>query len=183
MDQSSLAGKWIDLLREAAPRIGRIAVVWDRTTGRGQLDFCQAVAHAKGLVTTVVEFGRKTNFEESLKGLGTGQTTGIVHLTSAGFSLLAANFAAAAQKYRLPTISNLKIYAQVGVLMTYGPNQEDYFPRAILLADKIIKGEKPGNLSIEGPDRFELVVNMKTADALGLTIPKSLLLSADEVIR
>jgi putative tryptophan/tyrosine transport system substrate-binding protein len=104
-------------------------------------------------------------------------------MSSAGFIVVAASFAAAAQKYRLPTIGFLKTYATAGVLMSYGPIQEAYFPRAVAYADKILKGARPGDLPIEGPDRFELVINLKTAKALGLTIPHSLLLRADEVIQ
>ena len=88
-----------------------------------------------------------------------------------------------AQKYRLPAVSFQAIHAHAGVLMSYGPKLEEYFPRAVILADKILKGEKAGELPIEGPDRFELVMNLKTARALGITVPQSLLLRADEVIQ
>jgi putative ABC transport system substrate-binding protein len=96
---------------------------------------------------------------------------------------VAEPFAAAARKHKLPTISFLKAYAQCGMLMTCGPNQAAYFGRAVVLADKILQGAKPGDLPIEGPDRFELVINLATARALGLSIPQSLLLRADEVIQ
>ena len=88
---------------------------------------------------------------------------------------------AAAQKFRMPTIAYLRSDS-AGVLMTYGPNRALYFPRAVAIADKILKGDRPGDLPIEGPDHFELVINLKIAKALGLTIPQSLLLRADEVI-
>ena len=83
---------------------------------------------------------------------------------------------------RIPTIAFLKSYARAGVLLTYGPSEEDYFPRAIAIADKILWGAKPVELPIELPTKFELVINAKTALALGLTIPPSLLARADEVI-
>ena len=94
----------------------------------------------------------------------------------------AAKVAAAAQKFRLPTISYLKTYSRAGLLMTYGTVQEVYFPRAVVMADKILKGVAAGDLPIERPDRFELVINVKTAKALGITIPESLLIQADKVI-
>ena len=109
--------------------------------------------------------------------------TGIVQLSSPGFLLIAASFATAARKHRLPTISFLKVYARAGVLMTYGPVQELYFPRAAVLADRILKGDRAGELPIEGPDRFELAINQATAKAIGVTIRSSLLLRADEVIQ
>ena len=183
VDQPSLAGKWIELLREAAPTIERLALLWDPSTGTDQLEIAQAVAHAKGLKTIVIELGPVMNFDEALRDLAGRPWTGIVHLTSPGFALFAAKVAAAAQKYRMPTISHLKHYARAGVLMTYGTMQDVYFPRAVVIADKILKGAVAGELPIEGPDRFELVINLKTAKAIGITIPKSLIVRADEVIQ
>ena len=182
LDQPSLAGKWIELLREAAPSIERLVLLWDPSTGRDQLEVAHAVGRVKGLDTAVIELSPATNFDEALRGLGSRLRTGIVVLTSPGFVVVAPKFAAAAQKYRIPTIAWLKIYIRAGVLMTYGIVQELYFARAMVYADKILKGERPGDLPIEGPDRFELAINLKTAKALGLTIAQSLLLRADEVI-
>jgi putative tryptophan/tyrosine transport system substrate-binding protein len=183
LDQPSLAGKWIDLLREAAPGVERIALLWDRSTGVDQLEIAKSVARAKGFEAVVLELGTIRNFDDALRGLGGKPRTGIVPMTSPGFVVVAASLAAAAQKYRLPTVGFLKTYARAGVLMSYGPIQEAYFPRAVTYADKILKGANAGDLPIEGPDHFELVINLKTARALGLTIPQSLLLRADEVIQ
>ena len=88
----------------------------------------------------------------------------------------------AAERHQLPTISFQKINAKAGALLSYGPVHEVYFPRALILADKILKGAKPSELPIEQPTRFELVVNLKTAKALNLLIPPALLATADEVI-
>ena len=181
MDQPSLAGKWIELLREAAPTIERVALLWDPGTGRDQLEVAQAAARAKGLETVVIEFSAVTNFDDALRGLGRGQRTGAVVLTSPIFPRV--NFAAAAQKYRVPSISYQANQAHSGVLMSYGPNREAYYPRAVVLADKVLKGEMPGDIPIEQPNKFEFVINLKTAKALGLTIPQSVLLRADEVIQ
>ena len=166
LDQPSLAGKWIDLLREAAPGIERLGVLWDPSTGRDQLESAQSVARVKGLEAVVIEHSPATDFDETLRRLGSQKRTGIVHLTGPGFVVVAAKFAAAAQRYRMPTISWLKAYAAAGVMMTYGPIQELYFARAVSFADRILKGDKPGELPIEGPDRFELVINRKTAKAM-----------------
>jgi putative ABC transport system substrate-binding protein len=180
MDQPSLAGKWIELLRDAAPTIERVALLWDPGTGRDQLEIGQAAARAKGLATVVIEFSAATNFDDALRGLGRSQRTGIVVLTSPNFPR--ANFAAAAQKHRLPSISFQANQAHAGVLMSYGPNREAYFTRAVVIADKILKGEKAGDIPIEQPNKFEFVINAKTAKALGLTIPESVLGRADELI-
>jgi putative tryptophan/tyrosine transport system substrate-binding protein len=183
VDQPSLAGKWIGLLREAAPTIERIALLWDPSTGRDQLEIAESVAHTKGLKTISIELVAAMSFDQAFERLAGRPRTGIVHLTSPGFTVFAGQVAAAAQKFRLPTISHLKTYARAGLLMTYGTVQEVYFARAAVIADRIIKGAKPGNLPIERPDRFELVINLKTARALDLPVPQSLLLRADEVIK
>ena len=182
LDQPSLAGKWIDLLREAAPQIERLAIVWDSGTGVDQLEVAKSVSRAKGFEAVVLELGAIRDFDSAFSRLAGRPRTGIVQLSSPGFVVVAEPFAAAARKHKLPAISFLKVYAQSGMLMTYGPNQADYFARSVVLADKILKGAKPGDMPIEGPDRFELVINLATARALGLSIPQSLLLRADEVI-
>ena len=181
MDQPSLAGKWIELLREAAPTIERVALLWDPGTGRDQLETAQAAARAKGVESVVIEYSGATNFDDALGGLGRRQRTGIVVLTSPIFNR--RKFAPAARKHRLPSIAFQANQAHSGVLMSYGLNREVYFPRAVVLADKILKGEKPGDIPIEKPATFEFVINLKTAKAIGLTIPQSLLLRADEVIQ
>lgn len=183
MDQPSLAGKRIELLREAAPTIARLALLWDPGTGRDQLEIAQAVARAKGLDTVVIEFSAATNFDEALRGFGSGPRTGIVILDSPNLAIGEQKLAPAAQKQRMPTIAIFNIAPHKGVLMSYGPDREVYFPRAVVLANKILQGEKPADLPIEQPTKFDLVINLKTAKALGLTIPQSLLLRADEVIQ
>ena len=181
MDQPALVGKWIDLVREVAPAIERLALLWDPGTGRDQLESGQAAARAKGLQTEVIEYGVATNLDDALRGLANKRPTGIVVLTSPNFSQ--SKLPPIAQKYRLPAIAFQANHAHAGVLMSYGPKREEYFPRAVILADKILKGERAGELPIEGADRFELVINLKTARALGITVPQSLLLRADEVIQ
>ena len=182
LDQPSIAGKWIDLLREAAPDMERLVILWDAGTGKDQLEIAKAVSRAKGFEAVVLELGTIRDFDAALRPLAGRPRTGIVQLSSPGFAVQAASFAAAARKYRLPAISFLKSYAQAGVLMTYGPVQDAYFGRAVVMADQILKGAKPGDMPIEGPDRFELVINRDTAKQMGLVIPQALLLRADEVV-
>ena len=183
LDQPSIAGKWIDLLRDAVPDIQRLVILWDASTGVDQLEIAKAAARSKALEPVLLELGAIGSFDSALRGMSGKPRTGIVLLASAGFALRAADFAATAQKYGLPAISILKTYAEAGVFMSYGPVQEAYFGRAVVLADKVLKGEKPGEIPIEGPDRFEFVLNLKTAKAMGLKLPTSLLLLADDVIR
>jgi len=182
LDQPSLAGKWIDLLREAAPQTERLAILWDASTGTDQLEVARAVCRTRGFEAVVLELATIRDFDQSLRALAGRPRTGIVQLTSPGFTAVVEPFVAAARKHHLPAISFLKIYARAGVLMTYGPDQAEYFVRAAGVADKILRGAKPGEVAIEGPDRFELVINLGTARALGLTLPQTLMLRADEVI-
>lgn len=182
LDVPALAGKWIELLREAAPSIERIAFAWDPATGTDQLDIALAVARRIGIESVVMEFNITDDLELAVARLGGGKKTGIVQLTFPGGSTVAARFAAAANKHGLPTISFLRVNARSGMLMTYGPSQEEYFPRAVAIADKIVRGEKVGEIPIERPVRFELAVNLNTAKALGLNIPPSIFVLADELI-
>lgn len=182
LDQPSLAGKWIDLLREAAPGLERLALVWDVQTTTDQLEAAKVAARARGIEALVLEVRTLRDYEELLRGVAVGPRTGVVQLGSPGFSTLAAPVAALALQHGLPMIAFLKGYARDGILLSYGPNQELYYARAISFADRILRGEKPGDLPIEQPAQFELVINLKTAAALGLTMPRTLLAGADEVI-
>ena len=182
MDMSSLAGKWIELLQETIPTIERVAVVWDPTTGRDQLDIAKGAAHAKGIEAVVIEARSADDYEETFRSLGQQKRTGLMQLTAPGSSAAIATFSMVAQKYDLPTITYQKANSKAGALLSYGPIQEVYFPRAIVFADKILKGAKASELPIEQPTTFELVVNLKTAKALGLAVPPSILARADEVI-
>jgi putative tryptophan/tyrosine transport system substrate-binding protein len=182
MDQASLTGKWLELLKEIAPSIDRIALVWDPNTGPDQLDAAKATALTIGIETLVLEVRSTEDYEAAFKSLGSERRTGIVQLGSPALVNPPTRFGNAALKYRLPAISFQKNLAMAGTLMAYGPNLELYFPRAVILADKILKGATPRELPIERPDRFELIINRKTAKALGIEISPSLLARADEVI-
>jgi putative ABC transport system substrate-binding protein len=183
LDQPSIAGKWLELLREAVPDLRRVAVCYDPATTVHQRDAAMAAARAQGLAALVIEVvPAAAHYEKLFRDLASSHKTGVVQLGSPGFAVAAASFAAAAQQFRLPTIAFLKNYAKSGVLMTYGPVQEIYFRRAAVLADKILRGTPVGELPIEGPDRFELAINLKTAEAIGVKMPSTLVVLADEVI-
>src|SRR5262245_23612001 len=145
MDQPSLAGKWLQLLREATPEIERIALVWDPNIGPDQRDAATAAARAMGIEVLVLEVRMPEGYEESFRSLGNQRRTGIVHLGSPTLSSVPARLAEVALKYRLPTISFWPPHANAGALMSYGPNLRTYFQRAAILADQILKGTKPGD--------------------------------------
>ena len=182
LDQPALAGKWLELLREAVPSIERVALVWEPTSGSDQLEAAKAAAGTIGVEMLVLEVRTTDGYEEAFRGVAGVPRTGIVQLGSPAMIVPPARLGEAALKYRLPTISFYTPHGRAGALLSYGPNLELYFPRAAILADKIISGVKPGELPIEQPERYQLVVNLKTAKVLGLTVPPSLLARADEVI-
>jgi ABC-type uncharacterized transport system substrate-binding protein len=182
LDLPSLATKWIELTREAAPGLERIAIAWQPSTGRNQLDVALEVARALGVEAIVLETATTDDFANSFSHLAGPKQTGIILLTFPGFATVSARYAAAAQLRGLATISFLSVATKEGILMSCGPKQEDYFPRAIQIADRILRGERIGQLPIERPTKFEFVLNLKTAKALGLTLPPTLLTRADEVI-
>jgi len=182
LDQPSLAGKWLDLLLEAAPRIERVVLAWDPETVPDQLQAAQDAAGSRRIPTLVLEVRRPGDYENQFARIGDQPASGVIQLGSPGFSVSAKAFGLAAQRHALPSMVHLRPYAADGALMGYGPAREGYWSRAVVLADRILKGEKPGEIPIERPSQFELAINLKTAKALGLALPDTLLLQADEVI-
>jgi len=182
LDQASLAGKWVELLKEVEPRLARIALAWDPTTVPDQMEAANIAAHALGIDTLVLKVERPQEFETVLAGLGSESTTGVILLGSPLLVIPPHFFADAALKLKLPTVTFYKPIARAGGLMAYGANLETYFPRAITIADEILKGAKPGDIPVERPTRYQLVINLKTAQALSLTVPLIMQMTADEVI-
>jgi putative ABC transport system substrate-binding protein len=182
LDTPALAAKWLQLMREMVPGLKRIAFAWQPSAGRSQLDVALRTAANLGLETTILEFSVSDDFPKLLSGVAGPKRTGIIQLSGPGITPVAEEFVAAATQNNLPTLSFLGEAARRGFLMSYGPNQRDYFPRAVQLADRILRGEKAADLPVERPSKFEFIVNLRTAKALNLTVPPSLLVSADEVI-
>ena len=182
LDLPSLAAKWIELLIEAVPGLQRVAFAWQPSTGPEQLNVALAAAKAMAIEAIILEVDTTDDFDAKFSTITNEKKTGIVQLTFPGVSSVAPAYSAAAIRRGLPTMTFLRSAVNGGMLMSYGPSQEIYFPRAVELADKILRGEKVGDIPIERPTKFELVINLKTAKALGLTVPVSTLARADEVI-
>jgi putative ABC transport system substrate-binding protein len=182
LDLPSLATKWIGLMREVVPGLQRIAFAWQPSTGRNQLDIALGAAQALGIEAVVLETEVSDDFDAQFSQLAGAKRTAIIQLTFPGLTTVSARYAAAARSRGLPTMAFLSAAAKGGILMSYGPKQEDYFPRAIDIADRILRGDKVGDVPIERPTKFEFVLNLQTAKALGLTVPATLLAQADEVI-
>jgi len=178
-----LAGKLAELLKEAAPRLSRLAVISDETGTRNQVRTVQQAARALGLETRLLELKRGRTPDDVVSAARSGGADGLVLMASPGITLVRGRLAQLALEHRLPAIYYHSGFAQAGGLLAYGPRVAEFnWRRAAIFVDKILKGAKPGDLPVEQPTQFELVVNLKTARALGLTIPPSLLLQADRVI-
>jgi putative ABC transport system substrate-binding protein len=183
LDFPALAGKWLQLIRETAPGTRRIALLWDATTGPWQVAAAKAAAQGFGMDLQVVEFRRADEIDEALRVAVKEGPRGIVLLSSPIVSTGSQQIADFTVKQRLPGISPFVAFARAGGLMAYGPNLPEAYRRGAIYVDKILKGAKPADLPIEQPGKFELVINLKTAKALGLTIPQSLAVLADQIIQ
>ena len=179
-----LGAKRLQLLKETISTLSRVAVVWNPSNGVHGPAVKRVEATAK---TLGIEVGQHIGIQapadvgDALVRISQGRS-GFVVLEDAMINVCSSQIADVAVKHRLPTIFGLPTFAAAGGLMAYGPNRRELWRRAAIFVDKILKGAKPGDLPIEQPTKFELVINLKTAKALGLTIPQSLLQRADQVI-
>ncbi len=187
-DQSAdLVGKRLELLREVVPRLRRLAILGNVGFPQGVLETreVQATAHSLGIEFTPLEIRRAEDIAPAFEALTAQGDARADALYVAVDALVTANrtrIITLALGARLPTMFGLREYVQAGGLMSYGPNLSAQFRRAAEYVEKILRGTKPGDIPVEQPTKFELVVNLTTAKALGLTIPEAFLLRADEVI-
>ena len=180
-----LAPKRLELLKEVAPRVSRLAVLWDSTSSFSALELraTQAGANALGLTVKPIDVknaGELTHAFALLEKERPDALTMFSGPLTTGYRQLVADFAT---KHKWPTVFGAKEFVEAGGLMSYSTSFADSFRRAAAYVDKILRGNKPGDLPIEQPTKFELVINLKTAKALGLIIPQSVLLRADQVIQ
>jgi putative tryptophan/tyrosine transport system substrate-binding protein len=180
----SFAGKLLDLLKEIAPHITRVAVFRDDTNpaGIGQFAAVQAMATSVGLQVTPVSVGNSDEIASAVEDFAHSPNGGAIVTGNASFTVYRDLILKLVARYKLPAISIDRFSAANGGLISYGPDFADQFRRAAGYVDRILKGEKPGDLPVQAPTKYELVINLKTAKALGLTVPQSLLARADEVI-
>jgi putative tryptophan/tyrosine transport system substrate-binding protein len=179
----SLAGKWLDLLMEIAPRTSRVAVLRDPTRGPGigQFAVIQALAPARGVEPIPIDPSNLADMERRITAFANAPNGGMI-ATAGGIATHRAAIIAAATKNHLPAIYPYRYYVADGGLASYGPDTIDQYRRAASYIDRILKGEKPASLPVQGPTKYELAINLKTAKTLGLTLPQSILARADEVI-
>jgi len=180
-----LGGKRVEMLREVIPRLTRLAVLRNpaNPVSVPELRETQAAGRALGVEIQSLEVGDPDEFAGAFSAMTRERAGALVVLSDAMFVGRHVQIVDHAAKSRLPAIYWTREFAEAGGLMSYGPNQVDMYRRAAVFVDKILKGAKPADLPVEQPTRFELVINMKTAKALGLTFPPSILVRADQVIQ
>ncbi len=177
-----LWAKYLALLKEIVPKLSRVGVLGQVKT---QVEFAELDAASRKLNISleVADIQSPADLDGAFSTTVSKRVGALLVVVSPLTYLLKESIAESAIKYRLPTISNANQYAQAGLLMSYGPKLEDLYRRAASYVDKILRGAMPADLPVEQPSKFELTINQKTAKALGLTIPQSLLLRAEEVIQ
>jgi len=181
---SELATKRLELLKAAVPVLSRVAALWDPSGGGpGALAATEHAAGSLGLKLGVVETAKPTDFDRAFESARRGGAQAMIQLASPLHSAHRRRIIDLAMNHRLPATCESAQFVHDGCLMSYGPKFPEMSRRAASYVDRILKGAKPADLPVEQPTRFELVINLKTAKALGLTIPQSLLLRADHVIR
>ncbi len=180
---SELNIKRLELLKETLPRVSRVAALWDPGSGRFHLRGLEAAAQSLGIELRILEVGRPGDFRQAFEAAKRSRTEALNVLASPFLHGNRQTILDLAAKNRLPAIYQWRESAEAGGLMSYGPRLSDMMRDTAAMLDKILKGARPADLPVEQPTKFELVINLKTAKALGLTIPQSVLVQADEVIR
>jgi putative ABC transport system substrate-binding protein len=180
----SLSGKWLELLKQIALGVTRAAVLRDPaiTAGIGQFAIIQSVAPSVGVELSPVNVRDAAEIERAVTAFARTPNGGLIVTASALSAFHRELIVALAARHKLPAVYYRRLFVVAGGLISYGPDFPDQFRRAAGYVDRILKGEKPADLPVQAPTRYELVVNLKTAKTLGLTVPDSVLARADEVI-
>src|SRR5271169_1803348 len=180
----SMSPKWLELLREIAPRITRVAVPFDATNPGGlpQFTAIQSVASTVGTELTPVSLRDVNEIESDIAAFAERPNGGLLVTRIAEAIVHREKIIALAARLKLPAVYPLRFFATDGGLMAYGPDIVDQHRLAAGYVDRILKGEKPADLPVQAPTKYDLVINLKTAKALGLTVPQSILVRADDVI-
>ena len=182
--EDSMSGKWLELLKQIAPGVTRAAVLGDPTlpSGRSQLAAIQIAAPSFGMEVRPVDVRDAGEIERAVTAFAGSPNGGLIASSNPGTSIHRKLIIMLAARHKLPAVFFERTFAADGGLISYGPDYIDQYRQAAGYVDHILKGEKPANLPVQAPTKFELVLNLKTAKALGLTVPQSLLTQADEII-
>ena len=180
---AELAAKLLEILREIVPKVSRVAVLWTPGTGEAAFRAAEVAARSMGVELLSLEASRDADLEKAFEAAAQRRAGALLVLGGPPLFGLRARIVELALKHRFPALYYLPSFAHAGGLAVYGPSDTEYYRRAAVYVDKILKGAKPADLPVEQPTKFVLVINLKTAKALGLTISPSLLARADELIQ
>ena len=180
----SISAKWLELMKQIAPGVTSVAVIRDTAaqTALGQFSAIQAMAQSLGVEVQAMGMRDASEIERAIAAFASRPNSGLILTLSPQAFVHRALIIALAARHRLPAVYPLRIFGADGGLVSYGSNAADAYRGAATYVDRILKGEKPANLPVQSPTKFELVINLKTAKTLGLTLPPTLLASANEVI-
>jgi putative tryptophan/tyrosine transport system substrate-binding protein len=180
----ALAAKWAELLKQIAPTVTRVAVIRDSATasGIGQFAVIQSVAPSIGMDVSVINMRDAGQIEQDITRFARSPKGGLILTASAAAVVHQKLLVALAAQHKLPTVYYRRYFVTSGGLISYGWDYDDQYRGAARYVDRILKGEKPADLPVQAPAKYELVINLKTAKALGLSVPQSLLSRADEMI-
>jgi ABC-type uncharacterized transport system substrate-binding protein len=179
-----ISGKWLELLKEVAPRVTQVAVLRDLAlaSGSGQLGAIQSVAPSLGVELRPIGVDDAGAIERAVAAFARSENGGLIVTGSTLTTVHRELIITLAARHRLPAVYPFRFFAAVGGLLSYGPDSVDPYRRSARYVDRVLKGEKPADLPVQAPTKYELVINLKTARALGLDVPPTLLARADEVI-
>jgi putative ABC transport system substrate-binding protein len=180
----SLSGKWLELLKQIAPGVTRAAVLWDPaiTAGIGQFAVIQSVAPSLGVELTPIKLRDAGEIERAVAMFAQSLNGGLILTASALAVVHRKLIVTLAARHKLPAVYYRRVFVTSGGLISYGASFIDQYRQAAAYVDRILKGAKPADLPVQAPTKYDLAINLKTAKALGLTVPPSLLARADEVI-
>jgi putative tryptophan/tyrosine transport system substrate-binding protein len=180
----SISGKWLDLLKEITPNLSRVAVLREPSlaAGIGQFAVIQSTASSSGVDVSAIDSRDAGEIERALSAFAHEPNGGVIIAASSSATTHRELIISLAMRYRLPNVYAFRYYPASGGLASYGPDSIAEFKRAAAYVDRILKGEKPADLPVQAPTKYELIINLKTAKALGLAIPPILLARTDEVI-
>jgi putative ABC transport system substrate-binding protein len=184
-DNSALGGKWVELLKEIAPRTVRVALMFNPTTAvplKFYMPSVQAAASTSGVEANATPVHAKDEIEGVIAALARDQGSSLIVMPDPFNGANREHITLLAARYRVPAIYYRREFAEAGGLIAYASDFAEQFPQAAAYVDRILKGAKPEDLPVQAPTKFELVINLKTAKALGLDVPPTLLAAADEVI-
>ena len=182
--EPSMGGKWLEVLKEVAPSTATVSVLLhpDQPTHRNYWNSAEAASHVIGVRVTKLEFRAAEDIERAFDKLPIGSDQGLMVLPHLITASNRKSIIELAGRHRIPTVYGIRFFAKDGGLISYGVDSQDLFRRAFSYVDRIFRGASPSDLPVQAPIKFELIINLKTAKVLGLTIPPTLLTRADEVI-